>query len=175
MLRRLFCILAALACVFGCARAEDYSDWVRLHVVAEGDSPYQQALKMEIRDVCLKHAVRCLGSAGDADAAYMLLETHLDEFQQAAQQRARELGYAGPVRAETGIFSFPDRLYGDVLVPAGEYRTLRITVGGGEGHNWWCVLYPTLCFADEKTLAAGEIPERKGLFFELFEKWRNKP
>ena len=172
MLRRLFCIFAALICLSGGASAEIYSDWVRLHVVAEGDNAYQQALKLEIRDECLKYAAACLSDASDADAAYMRLEDHLAEFEEAARRRASELGYAGSIRAETGTFSFPDRIYGGVLVPAGEYRALRVTIGGGEGHNWWCVLYPTLCFGDEAAFAAEEMPQRRGLFFELFEKWR---
>ena len=174
MIRRLFCILMALFCLSGSAFAEIYSDWVRLHVVAEGDSAYQKALKKEIRDECLKCASACLSGAQNADEAYMLLEKYLPEFRDAAEKRARELGYTGPIRAETGVFSFPDRIYGDTLLPAGEYRSLRITIGQGEGHNWWCVLYPSLCFWDESSRAAGEAPPRRGLFFELFEKWRAK-
>ena len=58
--------------------------------------------------------------------------------------------------AETGVFDFPDRIYGNVPVPAGRYRALRITIGGGEGHNWWCVLYPKLCALDEIDYAGGE-------------------
>ena len=172
MIRRFFCMFVALACLCGTAVAAPYSDWVRLHVVAADDSAAQQALKLEIRDACLKCAAACLDDAPDADAAYMRLEDHLAEFEEAARRRAYELGYAVSIRAETGTFSFPDRIYGGVLVPAGEYRALRVTIGGGEGHNWWCVLYPTLCFGDEAAFAAEEMPQRRGLFFELFEKWR---
>ena len=174
MLRRLFCIFLALFCLMSGAFAADYSPWVRLHVVADGDGAYQQALKLEIRDACLECAAQYLWDAEDADAAYMILEQRLPEFQAAAERHARELGYTGPVRAVTGVFSFPDRLYGSVLVPAGEYRALRVTIGSGDGHNWWCVLYPTLCFADERALAGDEMPQHRGLFFELFEKWRNR-
>ncbi len=174
MLRRLFCILTALFCLCGSTSAEIYSDWVRLHVVAEGDSPYQQALKMEIRDECLKCAAACIADAEDADAAYALLQENKSKFESAALRRVRELGYTGSIRAETGVFSFPDRIYGDVMLPAGEYRALRIVIGEGEGHNWWCVLYPSLCFFDESGEAGGELPPRRGLFFELFEKWRAK-
>ena len=174
MIRRLFCIFAALICLSGSACAEIYSDWVRLHVVAEGDTAYQQALKLEIRDECLKYAAACLSDASDADAAYMLLQANRLQFENAAVRRARELGYTGSVRAETGVFSFPDRIYGDTLLPAGEYRALRIVIGEGDGHNWWCVLYPSLCFIDESSVPGGELPPRRGLFFELFEKWRAK-
>lgn len=174
MLRRLFCIFAAFVVLCGSAYAADYSDFVRLHVVAEDDSAYHQAIKLEIRDAMLECAAACLAEASDADSAYMRLEKYLPEFENAARMRARELNYTGHVRVETGIFSFPDRIYGDILLPAGEYRALRVTIGGGDGHNWWCVLYPTLCYRDESVLSAGEMPPARGLFFELFEKWRAK-
>ena len=59
---------------------------------------------------------------------------------------------------ETGVFAFPDRIYGELFVPAGDYRALRVTLGEGEGHNWWCVLYPSLCVLDETAYYAGEVP-----------------
>ena len=63
--------------------------------------------------------------------------------------RAAELGYAGSVSCEAGIFAFPDREYGAVNVPAGDYRALRVVIGAGAGHNWWCVLYPSLCWPED--------------------------
>lgn len=149
MIRRLFCALLACMCLLSGALAEDMSGLVRLHVVAENDSPAAQALKMEIRDVCLKCAEVCIGDAPDSDTAYMRLNEHLDDFESACLRRARELGYTGGIAAETGIYPFPDRIYGALKVPAGDYRALRITIGKGEGHNWWCILYPTLCMLDE--------------------------
>ena len=156
MIRRIFCILMAAALLTGCAFAEEIPGLVRLHVAAEDNSAEAQALKQELRDVCLRCAEVCIGDAEDADAAYMRLENHTNDFQAACEARARELGYAGEITAETGVFAFPDRFYGDVLVPAGDYRALRITIGAGEGHNWWCMLYPTLCIINEED-AAGEI------------------
>ena len=163
LIRRLFCALMALMLVCGGALAEEMEkmeemgEMVRLHVVAADDGARAQALKLELRDVCLRCAQVCIGDAPDADAAYMRLEKHLADFQTACAARARELGYAGSVRAELGRFEFPDRLYGRVLVPAGEYRALRVTIGAGEGHNWWCVLYPSLCLLNEADAASGEV------------------
>ena len=155
MIRRFFCCLLALFCLLmPCGHAREMErDLIRLHVVAESDSDEDQALKLELRDVCLRCAEVCIGDAGDADEAYMRLNNHLDDFKRACEQRAAELGYAGKITAETGVFAFPDRIYGDVRVPAGEYRALRITIGSGEGHNWWCVLYPNLCMLDEADYA----------------------
>lgn len=149
MIRRFFCALLAAMLLVSCALAEDAPDLIRLHVLAGSDSPADQALKLEIRDACLDCARICIAGAPDADAAYMRLNNHLDDFQAACQARARQLGYLGPITAETGTFAFPDRVYGGVRVPAGDYRALRITIGEGRGHNWWCVLYPALCELDE--------------------------
>ena len=157
MIRRLFIFVLIALLAVGGAFAEEVPPLVRLHVVAEDDSAEAQNLKKELRNVCLRCAEVCIGDAPDADAAYMRLQAHVQDFENACTARARELGYAGEITAETGSFDFPDRLYGDVLVPAGEYRALRITIGYGEGHNWWCMLYPTLCVINEEDAASGEI------------------
>lgn len=156
MIRRFFCALLACMCLPASAFAENLPDFVRLHVVAEDDSPAAQALKLEIRDACLRCAEVCLSDAPDADAAYMRLGDHLSDFEAACSSRARELGYSGVISAEAGVFPFPDRIYGSALVPAGDYRALRITIGEGAGHNWWCILYPTLCMLDERQTEMGK-------------------
>ena len=154
----MLCALLALTLLCGCASAQALPDMVRLHVVAADDSPQAQALKLMLRDVCLRCAEVCLSDAEDADEAYRRLENHLADFEAACIARARELGDEGEIRAETGVFDFPDRIYGAVKVPAGEYRALRVTIGAGEGHNWWCVLYPSLCVLDEADAASADAP-----------------
>lgn len=149
MIRRFFCALMAVLLLSSGALAQEKPEMVRLHVLAESDSPADQALKLEIRNACLDCARVCVSGAEDADAAYLRLQRHLPDFRDACVRRARELGYSGAISVETGVFPFPDRIYGDVLVPAGDYRALRVTIGEGAGHNWWCVLYPDLCSLDE--------------------------
>ena len=78
----------------------------------------------------------------------------MDALEAAATAQARALGYKGAVRAETGVFDFPDRHYGAVFVPAGRYRALRVVIGEGAGHNWWCVLFPSMCYPGD--LSEGE-------------------
>ena len=96
-------------------------DYIRLHVLASDDGEAAQALKLEVRDACLM----------------------------CARIRARVSGWEGGVSAEAGVFDFPDRRYGGVEVPAGAYRAVRIVIGGGAGHNWWCVLFPSLCLGED--------------------------
>ena len=162
MIRRLFFALMISALMvtilWGGARAAALPGLVRLQVVAESDDADAQALKLELRNVCLRAAEVCLAGASDADAAYARIAMHVDDFQAACEARARELGCGAEVRAEVGVFDFPDRLYGKLFVPAGEYRALRVTVGAGEGHNWWCVLYPSLCVLNEAEDAGDRNP-----------------
>lgn len=155
MIRRLFLCVLILALSVPCAQAAELPPMVRLQVAAESDAPRAQALKLALRDTCLACAQVCLAGAADADDAYMRLQAHAADFRAACEARARELGYTGAITVETGIFPFPDRIYGDLTVPAGEYRALRVTIGAGEGHNWWCVLYPSLCILNEADYAAG--------------------
>lgn len=161
MIRRFFCALVCLL-LTGCALAEDLPELVRLHVVAADDSPAAQQLKLEIRNECLRCARVCLSDAPDAEAAYICLQQHSRDFADACTARVRELGWNVEIRAEVGVFPFPDRLYGDVLIPAGDYRALKITIGAGAGHNWWCILYPSLCRINEAD-AAGETDVRRAL------------
>lgn len=125
------------------------SDFVRLHVVAEDDGDAAQALKLEVRDACLMCTRTLLADCDDADAAWEIVNDNLDLIRLIAALRARARGWDGVVTAETGVFDFPERRYGGLVVPAGEYRALRVVIGAGEGRNWWCVLYPSLCLTED--------------------------
>ena len=142
--RRLF-ILVLLILALACPAEAAPSDYVRLHVIAADDTDAAQALKLEVRDAVLDRARALLKDTTDAEAAWHIVLENVSTLERAARQRAAAGGYDGPVRCEAGIFPFPDRVYGDVRVPAGDYRALRVVIGAGEGHNWWCVLYPSLC------------------------------
>ena len=124
-------------------------DYIRLHVVAHDDGDAAQALKLEVRDACLACVRSLLQDCGDADAAWEIVNDNLNLIELAALLKARICGWEGSVRAEAGVFGFPDRRYGALLVPAGEYRALRVVIGDGAGRNWWCVLYPSLCLPED--------------------------
>ncbi len=124
------------------------ADYVRLHVIASDDGEAAQALKLKVRDAVLEEARVLLADCADAETAWAIVNDNLDALTAAARGAAAAEGYGGPVAAQTGRFDFPDRRYGDVLVPAGRYRALRVVIGAGEGRNWWCVLYPTMCLTE---------------------------
>lgn len=129
---------------------------IRLHVLAHSDQPRDQAVKLAVRDALIDAFGDLLVDAADQgfDAVYDALLENLPAMQAVAQARARELGFDGPVRAEAGVLFLPEKAYGQVILPAGRYRALRVSLGDAKGQNWWCVLYPRLCLA-----LAGEAEE----------------
>ena len=118
---------------------------VRLHVVANSDTEDDQALKLKVRDAVLTCAAGCLEQVHDADAAEQTLGAHLTDLAAAGQAVVCEEGYNYPVTASLGVSHFPTKSYDGFALPAGEYQALKVTIGAGEGHNWWCVVFPTLC------------------------------
>lgn len=151
----LFCILLAMLLwvLPAAAQAEVLTpELVRLQVVAKSDSEADQALKLRVRDGILERAQQIFTQAENADDAYVLAHQNRSEFERIARRIVSDAGADCEIRVDVGEFDFPDRIYGGVAVPAGTYRALRVTLGDGEGHNWWCVLYPTLCRIDESAL-----------------------
>ena len=169
MKRRLFCALTALVVLYILSQSAPPDltaasrELVRLHVVADANDDASQALKLEVRDAVLAQTQALLSGCGGADEAYAALSGRLSELERAAADCLAAHGCDLPVRAELGVFDFPDRDYDGVTVPAGRYRALRIVIGSGQGHNWWCVLYPTLCVTPD---GAG-----RSLLVEWFERW----
>ena len=126
---------------------------IRLHVVANSDSAQDQTIKLKVRD----HLIAVFGSAlreagmESCEAVYRWLQDHAALMEKEALLCAAEHGYHGTVAAKVGVLWLPEKQYGSVMLPAGEYRALRITLGSGEGQNWWCVLFPQLCLALAET------------------------
>ena len=123
------------------------SSLVRLHVVAVSDAPEEQALKLRVRDAVLAYLSGELDAAADAAQARALLGEHLPEIAQAAASAAEGRSVQVSLRRE----SYPTRDYGGLLLPAGRYTSLRVVLGEGQGHNWWCVVFPPLCLSAVET------------------------
>ena len=126
---------------------------VRLHVLANSDSPEDQALKLEVRDVVLERAEALLSRCGGRQEAESLLRGQLLEFEDLAEQVVRNAGYDYPVAVELAETRFPTREYDSFTLPAGNYLALRVLIGEAAGQNWWCVVFPPLCAA-----ASADVP-----------------
>lgn len=119
----------------------------RLHIIANSDSAVDQALKLQVRDAVVDHLTPLLAEARTREQARETVLAELDALQALAQGICSDFAYGA--YAEVGSFDFPPKRYGAAVLPAGEYQALRIVLGEGAGHNWWCVLFPPLCFVDE--------------------------
>ena len=133
---------------------------VRLHVVASSDSEEDQAVKLLVRDAVLEQAGPWLEGAGSREEAVEILGAHLPELARIGAETAGE-GVEVTASIEEEAW-FPTKEYEDFALPAGKYTALRITLGEGEGHNWWCVVFPPLCLGSVSETAA----ERAGSFSE---------
>ena len=114
---------------------------VRLHVIAVSDDDAEQAVKLRVRDAVLAYLEPQLADVTDIGAAQQIIAGDLDGIARAAQAAAGER----PVRVSLGPEHYPTRDYGTFALPAGVYTSLRVTLGAGAGHNWWCVIFPPLC------------------------------
>lgn len=129
---------------------------LRLHIVANSDLAQDQATKLLVRDAVVEYLTPRVEGAADRDSAEAIVLGELENLEQLAADICRDMGYT--CRAEVGSFDFPAKRYGDIWLPAGEYRALRLNLGEAKGHNWWCVIFPPLCFVDEVgELSAAEV------------------
>ena len=144
---------------------------LRLHVLANSDSAADQALKLKVRDSVLETASAILADCPDRETAEQRLSAALPEIEDAARARIAAEGETQTVTAELRPTVFPTREYEDFTLPAGEYLALRVVLGEGEGHNWWCVVFPPLCAETTSSLsqtamAAGLTEEEVALITE---------
>lgn len=128
--------------------APEKPDCLRLHVMANSDSEEDQRIKLMVRDAILDE-IKGRFSAGDSREAEEELRELGADIQKRAEEVLKEQGANYGVVLVSGEFDFPDRYYGDEFYPAGRYRALRVILGSGGGHNWWCVMYPPLCIIDD--------------------------
>lgn len=129
---------------------------VRFHVRANSDTEMDQNLKLAVRDHVIALMAEPLEQSEDLEEAKQILQKYIPAITAAARETLAEAGCNLPVTAYFEKTFFPTRTYGDVTLPPGIYEAFRVDIGAAQGHNWWCVLYPPLCFVDE---THGELPE----------------
>lgn len=151
----LFVFISALSYVD--AVSEDLSNSVfRLHVIANSDSKEDQDLKYKVRDAVLEYMNSISANCTSKDEVITLAYDYQDEFKEIAKKVIKENGYNYDVNIRIGNFEFPTKHYGDISLPAGTYDALRIEIGEAQGQNWWCVMFPPLCFID---VTSGVVPD----------------
>ena len=160
-----FCILSLLLILYIFVSAISYTNAVcmdisdnvfRLHVIANSDSKEDQNLKYIVRDNVLDYVAQISTTASSKEDIINILQNHLTEIEAIALDTIRKNGFDYSVCVEIGNFSFPTKKYGDIILPPGYYDSLKIQIGEATGQNWWCVMFPPLCFVD---VTSGIVPE----------------
>jgi stage II sporulation protein R len=128
---------------------ESYKDnLIRLHIIANSDSQADQNLKIKIRDKVINEMSKKFEISNSIDESRQLIKNNLDEIEYIAEEEIRNSGLDYDVNVYYGNYSFPTKAYGSITLPAGEYEAVRVVIGEGKGKNWWCVMFPPLCFID---------------------------
>ena len=155
ILLAIYIIVSALSYVS--AVSENISNSVfRLHVIANSDSDEDQHLKYIVRDNLINYMNTLTKNITSKDAAIEIAKEHQDEFYKIAKKTIEENGYDYDVKIDIGNSYFPTKYYRDISLPAGYYDALKVEIGCASGQNWWCVMFPPLCFVDMST---GVVPD----------------
>lgn len=143
-----FCLMAAVLIWFGTVLADRQKldeDLIRLHVVAASDSKEDQTLKLQVRDALVRELEPVMDALPNAQEAEAFLRQNLAELEELVNRVIREAGFPDTAHVTLEKEAFDTRHYDTFSLPAGVYRSLRVTIGEGEGKNWWCVVFPSLC------------------------------
>ena len=127
---------------------------IRFHVIANSDSKDDQALKLKVRDKVLEYMQPKLKKSKSIDESRKIIEKNNDEIISIANRVIKENGYNYSVRSTLSNENFPIKTYGNITLPQGKYEAYRIIIGSGKGQNWWCVMFPPVCFVD---ITKGEV------------------
>lgn len=122
---------------------------LRFHILANSDDDEDQAIKLVIRDAIMSYLADDLSQSDSLETSKQLVSQQLDDITALADQILQENGYDITANSRLTYLYFPEITYGDMTVPAGYYTALQVRLGEAAGHNWWCVMYPMLCFVDE--------------------------
>ncbi|MFU0800115.1 MAG: stage II sporulation protein R [Xylanivirga thermophila] len=146
----LVCIMIVLCFIYNIKNIHktNNNEYIRFHVIANSDSPEDQRLKLRVRDRLLEEFGQRFKDLDSKDQAAREIEKHLQDMEHLALEEIEKSGMDYGATAQLGYFDFPTKAYGSLVLPAGRYHALRVVLGEGEGANWWCVMFPPLCFVD---------------------------
>ena len=131
--------------------SNDYKEnLIRFHVLANSDSEEDQALKLKVRDEVISYLQPKLKDSKSIQESEKIILNEEDKLMDICKETIKENGYDYDVSINLGYSKFPTKQYSSVVLPAGEYKALKIVIGKGQGRNWWCVMFPPLCFVDEQ-------------------------
>jgi stage II sporulation protein R len=136
---------------------------IRFHVIANSDTEQDQALKRAVRDAILKKISPRLAVSRSLNQSRQIIKQVRSDMEDTGRSVVKAWGKNYAVHTEYGHFSFPTKSYGSLVLPAGDYEALRVVIGAGQGSNWWCVLFPPLCFIDIEHSTAVQVDGKPGI------------
>lgn len=154
------CAAVLIASYSDGVQADLRDNLIRLHIIAASDSSEDQEVKLKVRDAVLKNAGGRLSASENGECKKEIISS-LGEIENIANDTLRENGFDYTARAEYGKFAFPEKSYKSMTLPAGDYYGVRITLGNGGGHNWWCVMYPPLCMKEDGEMTLSHEAEKE--------------
>ena len=134
---------------------------IRLHVIANSDSEEDQAVKLKVKEIIITYLRGEMMDAHSVEEARQTIREHLPQVEEIAREKLLKEGYTYEVNASLEDCYFPVKEYGDMTFPAGQYEAWRVKLGKSSGRNWWCVMYPTLCFVDSTYQVVPESSKEK--------------
>lgn len=145
----------------------DSDNLIRIHVLANSNTENDQALKIQVKDAIVRELQPVLNHSSSIEESRKIIQSQMPHIRKTAEQAIHQCGYDYPVTLQYGRFDFPVKYCENFSLPAGNYEALRILIGEGKGRNWWCVLFPPLCFTDSNVSPSDEYAEAKGIQFKL--------
>lgn len=128
---------------------------IRFHVLANSDEEVDQELKLKVRDRLIDNMSNKFKDSDNIEETREIVKDNMEEMKQIALSEIKENGKDYSVDIKLEPHEFPTKSYGDFTLPAGEYEAVRVLIGEAKGENWWCVMFPPLCFVDVKNAVAG--------------------
>ena len=165
-------LLIVLAVIFATPQTSN-ADFLRIHIRADSNDAADQEVKYEVKCAVVDFLTPYLVNATTKQQAMTIVEKQLANIEKVCDEVLQKNGFTYKSRARLKQEQFPDRAYGDVTLAAGVYDALIIELGSGSGNNWWCVVYPTLCFVGGESNGTNQIIYKSKLL-EIIRQWQQK-
>ncbi len=159
-----------LSGVFAVETGVETQEYLRIHIRADGNDAASQGVKYAVKEDVVDYLTPIVANCSDKQSAVKNIEARLSEIARVATQTLQRNGFSYAAKASIREEEFPTRVYGGYTLPQGRYTSLVIELGSGKGDNWWCVVYPPLCFASP----SGKNVAYKSKIAEIIEKWKKK-
>lgn len=156
-----YVVLLALVCLIVVSNLDvsqqiDKDSLIRIHVLANSNSETDQQLKLQVKDDVVRYLQPMLAQSHSIEESRTIIQNHMPQIEQTARRTLQQQNSDYDVTLQYGHFDFPVKYYGSFSLPSGNYEALRILIGEGQGRNWWCVLFPPLCFTDSNVSMSGK-------------------